>query len=228
MNKNLLSLFQICDSGLPTGAFSHSFGLESYIQADIVKDQKTFFEWLCAYVHDQLIYTDGLVCRLVYDALEQEDFQEIWKWDRLLMVQNLPRETREGTQMIGDRLLKIAQSLYDFPALARYRERIQNKQAFAHPSIVFTMIAHGLNVSKEDAVLYYLYSASSSLTQNALRAIPLGQTAGIMITHEFHPELQAATKKIMQLAREDFGIVAPGLELSQMQHERVNIRIFMS
>ena len=228
MNKNLLSLFQICDSGLPTGAFSHSFGLESYIQADIVKDQKTFFEWLCVYVHDQLIYTDGLVCRLVYDALEQEDFQEIWKWDRLLMVQNLPRETREGTQMIGDRLLKIAQSLYDFPALARYRERIQNKQAFAHPSIVFTMIAHGLNVSKEDAVLYYLYSASSSLTQNALRAIPLGQTAGIMITHEFHPELQAATKKIMQLVREDFGIVAPGLELSQMQHERVNIRIFMS
>lgn len=228
MNKNLLSLFQICDSGLPTGAFSHSFGLESYIQADIVKDQKTFFDWLCVYVHDQLIYTDGLVCRLVYDALEEEDFQEVWKWDRLLMVQNLPRETREGTQMIGDRLLKIAQSLFDFPALAQYRERIRNKQAFGHPSIVFTMIAHGLNVAKEDAILYYLYSASSSLTQNAVRAIPLGQTAGILTTHEFHPELHAATKKVMQLTEEDFGIVSPGLELSQMQHERVNIRIFMS
>lgn len=228
MNKNLLSLFQICDSGLPTGAFSHSFGLESYIQADVVKDPKTFFDWLRVYIHDQLIYTDGLVCRLVYEALEEDDFQEIWKWDRLLMVQNLPRETREGTQMIGDRLLKIAQSLYGFPALARYREQIQNKQAFAHPSIVFAMIAHGLNVSKEDAILYYLYSASSSLTQNAVRAIPLGQTAGIMITHEFHPELHAAAKKVMQLTEEDFGIVSPGLELSQMQHERVNIRIFMS
>ncbi|MDN7245267.1 urease accessory protein UreF [Planococcus shenhongbingii] len=228
MNKNLLSLFQLCDSGLPTGAFSHSFGLESYIQADVIKDQKTFFDWLKVYVHDQLIYTDGLVCRLVYDALEKQDLQEIWKWDRMLMVQNLPRETREGTQMIGDRLLKIAQSLYDFPVLAQYRERIGNKQAFAHPSIVFTMIAHGLNVSKEDAVLYYLYSASSSLVQNAVRAIPLGQTAGIMITHEFHPELQLAAQKIMELTEDDFGIASPGIELSQMQHERVNIRIFMS
>ena len=228
MNKNLLSLFQLCDSGLPTGAFSHSFGLESYIQADVIKDQKTFFDWLKVYVHDQLIYTDGLVCRLVYDALEQQDLQEIWKWDRMLMVQNLPRETREGTQMIGDRLLKIAQSLYDFPVLAQYRTRIANKQAFAHPSIVFTMIAHGLNVSKEDAILYYLYSASSSLVQNAVRAIPLGQTAGIMITHEFHPELQLAAQKVMQLTEDDFGIASPGIELSQMHHERVNIRIFMS
>lgn len=228
MNKNLLSLFQICDSGLPTGAFSHSFGLESYIQVDIVKDQKTFFEWLRVYVHDQLIYTDGLVCRLVYEALEQQNLQEIWEWDRMLMVQNLPRETREGTQMIGDRLLKIAQSLYDFPVLALYRDRIDKKQAFAHPSIVFTMIAYGLQVSKEDAILYYLYSASSSLVQNAVRAIPLGQTAGIMITHKFHPELQLAMKKIMQLTENDFGIVSPGLELSQMHHERVNIRIFMS
>ena len=228
MNKNLLSLFQICDSALPTGAFSHSFGLESYIQADIVKDQKTFFDWLCVYVHDQLIYTDGLVCRLAYEALEQQDYQEIWKWDRMLMVQNLPRETREGTQMIGDRLLKIAQSLYDFPVLALYRDRVDKKQAFAHPSIVFTMLAYGLQVSKEDAILYYLYSASSSLIQNAVRAIPLGQTAGIMITHKFHPELQSATMKIMQLTGSDFGIVSPGLELSQMHHERVNIRIFMS
>ncbi|MDN7240589.1 urease accessory protein UreF [Planococcus sp. N028] len=228
MNKNLLSLFQLCDSGLPTGAFSHSFGLESYIQANTIIDKKTFFDWLKVYVHDQLIYTDGLVCRLVFEALEQQELEAIWKWDRMLMVQNMPRETREGTQMIGDRLLKIAQSLFDFPVLALYRERIENKQAFAHPSIVFTMIAHGLDVSKENAILYYLYSASSSLTQNAVRAIPLGQTAGIMVTHEFHPELQFATEKIMQLTEEDFGIVSPGLELSQMQHERVNIRIFMS
>lgn len=228
MDKSLLSLFQICDSGLPTGAFSHSFGLESYIQTDMVKDQKTFFEWLKVYVHDQLIYTDGLVCRLVYDALEQQDFQQIWKWDKMLLVQNLPRETREGTQMIGDRLLKIAQTLYDFPILSLYRERIKNKEAFGHPSIVFTMIAHGLSVSKEYTILYYLYSSSSSLIQNAVRAIPLGQTAGITITHEFHPELQLAMEKIMRLKEEDFGIVSPGIELSQMQHERVNIRIFMS
>lgn len=228
MDNNLLSLFQLCDSNFPTGGFSHSFGLESYIQADVVKDHKSFFEWLQVYIHEQLIYTDGLACRTAYDALMKEDFQEVWKLDRLLTVQNLPRETRVGTQMIGDRLLKISQSLYDFPVLSLYREQIKKKQSFAHPSIVFTMVAYGLGVSKPNTILYYLYSASSSLVQNAVRSIPLGQTAGQLITHEFHPELQRATEKIMQLSEEDFGIVAPGLELAQMQHERVNIRIFMS
>ena len=42
MNNNILSLFQLCDSNFPTGAFSHSYGLESYIQEDKVHDQATF------------------------------------------------------------------------------------------------------------------------------------------------------------------------------------------
>ncbi|OCA85032.1 urease accessory protein UreF [Pseudobacillus wudalianchiensis] len=228
MDKNLLSLFQLCDSNFPTGAFSHSFGLESYIQSDVVRDQRTFFEWLQVYVHEQLIYTDGLACRLVYDALLREDLEQVWKMGRLLTVQNLPRETREGTNMIGDRMLKLSQSLYAFPLLALYRDQIKNKQSFAHPAIVFTMVAHGLEVPKPNAILYYLYSAVSSLVQNAVRAIPLGQTAGQVITHQFHSELQRAAEKIIQLPENDFGIVSPGLELAQMEHERVNIRIFMS
>ena len=42
MINNILSLFQLCDSNFPTGAFSHSYGLESYIQEDKVHDQATF------------------------------------------------------------------------------------------------------------------------------------------------------------------------------------------
>ena len=42
MDNNILSLFQLCDSNFPTGAFSHSYGLESYIQEDHVHDQATF------------------------------------------------------------------------------------------------------------------------------------------------------------------------------------------
>ncbi|WP_059172277.1 urease accessory protein UreF [Bacillus sp. FJAT-27445] len=228
MDKNILSLFQLCDSNFPTGAFSHSFGLESYIQDNLVTDQETFYRWLQVYLHEQLIYTDGLACRLAYEALLNEDFERIWELDRLLTVQNLPRETREGTQMIGSRMLKIAESLFGFPVLAKYREEMKKKKSFGHPSIVFTMVAHGLGVTKTNTALYYLYSSISSLTQNGVRAIPLGQTAGQLITHRFMSELTEAVGKILTLSEDDFGIVSPGLELAQMKHERVNIRIFMS
>ncbi|GAA0133920.1 urease accessory protein UreF [Paenibacillus sp. YSY-4.3] len=228
MNNQLLSLFQLCDSNFPTGAFSHSFGLESYIQEDKVHNQETFFEWLKVYLHEQLVYSDGLASRLVYEALMDGDLQQIWQLDHLLTVQNLPRETREGTQMIGSRMLKLTESIYGLPILSQYKEEIKNKNAFGHPAIVFSMVAYGLSVTKQDTILYYLYSAISSQVQNAVRAIPLGQTAGQMISHQFIPEITQAVDRIMELTKDDFGIVSPGIELSQMKHERVNIRIFMS
>lgn len=228
MTDKTLALFQLCDSNFPTGAFSHSYGLESYIQEDLVHNQATFAEWLHVYLNEQLVYSDGLASRLVYEALENEIMEKVWKIDRMLMVQNLPRETREGTRRMGERMLNLVESLYKVPVLSQYRERINKKQSFGHPALVFTMVGHHLGIPQETTTLYYLYSTISSLVQNAVRAIPLGQTAGQKTIQEFQDVLARAMEKIQDLDEEDFGIVSPGLELAQMRHERVNIRIFMS
>ena len=229
MDKSLLSLFQLCDSNFPTGAFSHSYGLETYIQEGHVHDQASFSKWLHVYLHEQLIYSDGLASRLVYEALEEKNLEKVWKIDRMLTVQNLPRETREGTQRMGERMLHLMESLYEMFVLAQYRKRIQQKQSFGHPAIVFTMIGHHLGVSKSTTTLFYLYSTISSLVQNAVRAIPLGSDSWSKNQfRNFRMHLVQATEKIQDLDEDDFGIISPGLELAQMKHERVNIRIFMS
>ncbi|ARD48102.1 urease accessory protein UreF [Sporosarcina sp. P33] len=228
MTNHALSLFQLCDSNFPVGSFSQSFGLETYIQKDIVTDADTFSDWLNVYVHEQLAYADGLAVRIAYDALDMDELDEIWELDRLLTVQNLARESRDGTQRMGDRMLDIAQSIYEIPMLSVYAQKIRDKEAFGHPAIVFTMVGHHLQAEKRTTILYYLYSTVVSLVQNAVRAIPLGQTAGQKIIYSFQQQLQQATDKIMELDEEEFGVVSPGLELSQMQHERVGIRIFSS
>lgn len=228
MTDKLLSLVQLCDSNFPTGAFSHSFGLESYIQDNLVHNQATFSEWLDVYLNEQLIFSDGLATRIVYEALENGNIEILWKIDRMLLVQNLPRETRDGTQRMGESTLNLVGSLYEIPLLSQYKARIKRKQSFGHPAILFTIVAHHLGIPQKTTTLYYLYSNVSSLTQNAVRAIPLGQTAGQKIIQEFQAALVRATEKIQALDEDDFGIISPGLELSQMKHERVNIRIFMS
>lgn len=228
MINHSLSLFQLCDSNFPNGSFSQSFGLETYIQRDIVHDAASFNEWLKVYVHEQMVYADGLAVRLAYDAIDEGKVDEVWKLDHLLTVQNFARESRNGTQRMGEGMLKISESIYESELLPLYRERMKNKESYGHPALVFTIVGHHLQADKETTILYYLYSTVVSLIQNAVRAIPLGQTVGQKLIYEFQAELEKATRTIMQVSEEEFGVISPGLELSQMQHERVGIRIFSS
>src|SRR5690625_194056 len=95
MENKVLSLFQLCDSNFPTGAFSQSFGLETYIQNDEVHDSESFAKWLQIYLSEQLVYSDGLAASIVYDALQEEDLEKIWKLDRMLTVQRSEEHTSE-------------------------------------------------------------------------------------------------------------------------------------
>ncbi|MBF0794328.1 urease accessory protein UreF [Mammaliicoccus lentus] len=223
-----LRLFQFCDSQFPTGAFSHSFGLETYIQRDTVHDEETFKQWLVLFLNEQLTYADGLTMRLVYEALNQNDTEKILYLDKVLFVQTLPKETRVGSKQMGNRMVKLAAELYDSEWIKWYQTQNKNKKAKLHPAICFTMLGHHLGVDIETIIDYYLYQNVSSLTQNAVRAIPLGQTAGQRIVHGMIPFMKDTRNHIMTLDESQLGITAPGLEINQMEHENVNVRIFIS
>ena len=160
-----LRLFQFCDSQFPTGAFSHSFGLETYIQRDAVKDAATFKAWLQLFLDEQLTYSDGLAMRLVYQALEDGDTEKLLKVDRLIFCTKSPsRNTRSAKQM-GTRMAKLANELYDSEWIAWYLKQMAEKQAKLHPAICFTILGHYLGVNIETIIDYYLYQNVSSLTQ---------------------------------------------------------------
>jgi urease accessory protein len=226
--NRLLSLLQLCDSNFPSGAFSHSFGLETYIQDGRVKDKETFARWLQAYLDNQLVYVDGLACRLAYEAIEQNRIDELWWLDRTITAQNLPRESREAGRRMGERMVRLGIDLFSLPMLKTYWERIRAKQSFGHPALAFTIMAAHLHIPKKEGILAYLYASMAALIQNGVRGIPLGQTDGQRLLLELQPHLMKVAEKIWQLTPEDLGAVVPGLEIAQMRHERLHVRLFMS
>lgn len=221
-------MFQLCDTNFPNGGFTQSFGFETYIQDHRIHNAETFSEWIEIFLKDQLVSSDGLGIRMVYEAIENEDLDRIWQIDRMLHVQNLARETREGTQHMGRSLSKIAEAIYETPIVELYNKKIKEKKAFGHSAVVYAIIGQHLNIPKKTTILLYLYNTIISFVQNGVRSIPLGQTDGQRIVYAFHPKLYAASEKVMALDEIEFGTIAPGVELAQMEHQWLNNRMFMS
>ncbi|HAP90068.1 MAG TPA: urease accessory protein UreF, partial [Arthrobacter bacterium] len=194
-----LALQQLTDSALPTGAFAHSLGFETYIERGLVHDEASFGVWLGAFISQQLTYSDGLAIRFLYEGWD------VGELDAMLSAQLLPRQVREASIKLGNRLLEIGSEAFPSPALERYRDLVTTGRAAGHQPLGFAVVVRSLGVPLAEALAAYLFAAVTSLTQNAVRAIPLGQNAGQRLLRKAADGVAAAAGRIGHLGPDDFG-----------------------
>lgn len=223
--ESLLGVMQLSDSALPTGAFSHSLGFETYMARGQLETEEEFAQWMQIFIEQQLTYTDAIAIREVYRA---ETFEDVADLDELLTVSALPSQVREASITMGKRLLAIGMESYEGEWVQEYSRRVKDGEMFGHTASVWGVLARTLDVPADEAVTSHLYACTISLTQNAVRAIPLGQNAGQRIIRRAQSWVLAAVKTSRALNLEDLGAVSPGLEIAQMHHERQRARLFMS
>lgn len=234
INKNsistmdILKVLQICDSSFPVGSFNHSYGMESYLRCNKINNTDTMREWINVYFKSQFIYSDALAIRMLYYNLENDDLNAIWELDRLITVQSIGKETRNGSKLVANRMIKLFIDLYDVDILKVYEKKIQSKEVYGHPAIVFGLLMHTLNLCEEDTIVFHMYSTVSTLIQNAVRAIPLGQKDGQLLLKEFSESFKELYEKVESIDYSLFGANSPGIELSQINHETLDFRLFMS
>ncbi|MBQ6819730.1 MAG: urease accessory protein UreF [Clostridium sp.] len=225
---NILHVLQICDSSFPIGSFNHSYGMETYLRNNMITNTKSLEEYLHVFLNNTFIYSDGLAIKMLYEYLDNNDLEKILELDRMLIVQSISTETRNASKLIAKRMINIFLDLYDIDILKKYEEKINEKEAFGHPAIVFGLLMYSLNFSKEEAISFHMYSTISTLIQNGVRAIPLGQKDGQIILKKFSENFKVLYEKIEALDYSLFGASTPGIELSQINHETLDFRLFMS
>ncbi|AGF72949.1 urease accessory protein UreF [Corynebacterium halotolerans] len=222
---SVLAAMQLTDSAIPTGAFSHSLGFETYLDDGRIHDEESFREWIGMFINQQLTFTDALAIRLIYHA---EDFDEIVAVDNLTTAQALPRQVRQAGITMGKRLLTIGTESFPGPWQKRYRTAVDEGEMHAHQACVWAVLARSTGLDEDTAVAQHLLATAISLTQNAVRAVPLGQNAGQRVIRHAHDTVLQAVEHSRSLSLDDLGAIAPGLEIAQMRHERQRSRMFMS
>lgn len=219
---------QICDSNFPVGSFNHSYGMETYLRLKKIYDTKTFRQWLNVYLSEQFIFTDGLAIKMLYEYLNNDDFESLWQLDNSITVQSVAIESRNGGKLVASRMIKLLMDLYDFDLLKVYNNKISKKEVYGHPALVFGILMYSLEFNSKEAIIYHMYSTVSTLISNAVRTIPLGQKDGQILLKEFSEKFDYLYNKIINLDYDYFGANSPGLELSQIKHETMEFRLFMS
>lgn len=224
----LLPLLQLCDSALPTGIFAHSFGMETYLLRGTVHDEVSFQEWLGRFLACQLVYADGLAVRLAAEACAVGCDEAVEHLDALMHAQALPSQVRRAGVTMGRRLIDIGHRSLPGPRLEQYGRLVESGRCRGHPAVAFALI--GVDCGAPPAVLVraYLFSTVTSLTQNAVRGIPIGQNAGQRVLGVMRTRVITAEHRIHELSLDELGAVPPGLEIAQMQHETQRARMFMS
>jgi len=227
-STSLLHLLHLCDPALPIGGFSHSAGLETYVQEGIVNNKKSSKEFVIEQLSKNICYTDAALVSLAFDAAANNDFQTILALDETCTAVKLPMEMRLASNKLGIRLLKIFQSNDQFILLNNYKESISAEQAYGHYCIAFGLLAHALNIKKHEAIAGFYYNAAAGFITNAVKLIPLGQQDGQEILMSLFPLIDELVQMSLSPDKNMIGFCCTGFDIRCMQHEQLYSRLYMS
>lgn len=247
----LFAYVQMLDSAFPIGSFSHSFGLETFVQQGKINNLQQLEQYMKAQLEATVIPLDVLVVRGIYRVMEEWSqlraqrellldkqlslgiseasvVQKLIRLDAICHTQRTARESRDGLHKMGKRLVKLGKSLFPSAKLTELEVLLKREQGYGTYPTVFAWIAWHMGLDEELAISGYLYTSIGMMVNSALRLMSLGQTDGqLMInsTVQYGLELWEDMKRHGYTEPFSYGLVQ---EIMAMQHETLYSRLFMS
>jgi urease accessory protein len=218
----LARLLQLASPTLPVGAYSYSQGLEAAVEARVVTDAASAAAWISDVMALSLRSMEGPVFLRLASAWRDRDGSRAFLWNEEFVASRETSELRAETLQMGYSLRELLRSL----AVGRVDE-LDAFEELAYPT-AYAFAATAWDIEPREALAAYLFAWLDNQVLAAVKAVPLGQTAGQRILLALAEDIAPAVDAAAATGDADLHNFAPGLALMSSRHETQYTRLFRS
>lgn len=219
----LLQLLWLASPALPVGGFSYSEGIEAAVEAGLVHDEATAAGWIADQLHLALARADLPVLAEALEAVRGGDQAALSALDTWVRATRETSELRQQTEQMGRSLIEWGRAVH--PDRVAH---IPRDVSFTYP-IAFAMAAAPSGASVRHVLLAFAFGWGENMMQSAIKAVPLGQSAGQRILARLADEApRAVDEALAAVAAGERQSFTPMLAILSAQHETQYSRLFRS
>ncbi|MDX2186183.1 MAG: urease accessory UreF family protein [Opitutaceae bacterium] len=224
----LCAALQLSDTFYPTGAYSHSHGLEGLIEEGIVRDRETLREYCLASLLPSLGRMELPLVVHAYAALASANWEQVGRLCVLSSGLRATREPRQASDAIGrQRITLLVLLRKDVRALEF--QRLSTDHDWPQPAAVaaaLEALAVGAPVGVALANVYY--GAIATAVSSSMKLLRIGQNGGQSLLTEMIGLSTSVFEKALQVPIDEIGWFNPWLDIASARHEHASARLFIS
>lgn len=219
-----LALLWLASPALPVGAFSYSETLEAAIEAGDAAGEDGCAAWLLDQLALSLARCDLPIVAAAMPAWQSRDAAAVEALNTWVLASRESAELRRQVEQTG-------RSLADWIG-QRHGEAVREALA-ALPGgpawpVAFASAAAQAGAPVRDALLAFAFGWAENLVQAAVKAVPLGQSAGQRMLGALAEAIPAAVDAALACPPDERQAFTPMLAIRSAQHEVQYSRLFRS
>ncbi len=225
-SQQLFRLLQLNGGTFPTGGFSQSWGLETYVAEGIVQDAATFRTFLEVYLMSSIGRCEGpIICRAYELTGRAEAASQLRQLEQLSCAVKVTKESREAGLRMGRAFGRVIEPLLDSRDVMLLRE-VFGGLGISYP-VLYGCVCRLLDIDLEEGLASYVFSTANTLTQSALKLIPLGNVEAQSVLFEMEDVMDQVCALAEATGIENITNFCPGIDIASLRHEELPVRLYM-